>query len=90
MKTGVEDAEWAPPRKTRQSGPPVGESTEVLRSMQVGDVKRIRHPEMYCRYRSFGGAMCSLYNEVKRLRIRGWDIEQYHEEDCVMVVRRLA
>ena len=89
MKPGIEDAEWKPPRHSR-GGHAAAESTQLLRSVQVGETKRILHPDTHCRFKTGGAGSCSLYQEVKRLRREGWDIQHYHEEDHMLVVRRLS
>ncbi|KKL91652.1 hypothetical protein LCGC14_1892610 [marine sediment metagenome] len=88
MKAGIEDAEWKPPRHSR-GGHPAAESTQSLRGVKVGETKRIRHPDVHCAFVSKGQGSCSLYQQVKKLRVQGWEIQAYHEADHVLVVRRV-
>lgn len=80
----IENAEWNHPSVY---GRPLSESVKALRAIQPGEVKRIFHDDVTCKYKRGGG--CSLYQESVRLRERGWVVESYHENDGVMVVRRL-
>ena len=84
----VEDAVWEPLRKPSRGNNP-SESTLAVRTLQVGDVKRIVHDDVVCeRAREGRGGRCSLSAAICRLRKQGWEIEYYHEAPHIMVVRR--
>ena len=85
----VEDAVLVPHGKR---GSPK-ESTVVLRALKVGDVKRIEHPDVACATVLYGTRIgqgsCSLAQEISRLRKKGWELDYYHEQQYVLVVRRV-
>ena len=82
----MEDAEWNPPVPKLGS-----ESTFLLRSLKVGEVKRIVHDDLKCILSPTGNVKsCSLLDRIKHLRDRKWwGIEYYHEAPHILVVRRL-
>lgn len=89
MEVRSENTEWNPLGHTR--GRPLAESNGLLRSLEAGDVKRIYHPDLFCTIKEPGKAhgSCGLLQEARRLRKTGWEIEGYHEETHIAVIRRL-
>lgn len=86
----VETCEWNPPPLYRT---PNKKSTQAIKDMNVGDVKRIVHPEVKCSIKTFKSGdtirSCTLSSILTKQRKLGWEIEYYHEADHVAVVRRL-
>lgn len=86
----IENAEWKPDK--RQSRYRV--SLVLLRSMAIGETKRIFHDDLHCNVttakKNGNQPSCSLLGEIYRLRYKeGWLIESYHEADHVVVVTRI-
>jgi len=81
----VENAKWNPPAG---KGHRPSRSVIALRSLAVGDVKRLSHHDVSCK--SIKGHLnCSLTQEIRRLRRRSnWEIQYYHEKPWVLVIRR--
>lgn len=84
----VEDAEWKP---LMGRGRRPMESTKALRTLQVGDVKRVIHDDVVCNIclPNTPSPGCTLSQEIKRLRETGWELDYYHEQAHVLVIRRL-
>lgn len=92
----IEDATFDPPlvlsdgRGSRPSG-----SFTLLRSMKVGEVKRIVHEDLLCRVDSHPNHSntysCSLISCINRQhRLKSWSTDQYHEAQHILIVRRNA
>ena len=80
----LEKAKWTGPRRGRQCS----ESVKLLRSIKVGSVKRLTHDDVICKKGAGSRRVCSLWQELHRLRKLGRDIEAYHVADHVAVFRR--
>ena len=96
LSAKAEVCEWNPTKFIRPSGSPSSRSTEALKNIKVGETLRIVHPDLLCKLRTYHSKgkdltsrACSLQLTVTSLRKQGWELEQYHETDHIMVVRRL-
>ena len=81
--TKIEDTSWNPPPKGHQR-PSV--CTLLLRELEVGDVKKLYHEDVWCEGHSYD---CSLSNELRNLRKMGWIVKTYHLAPHVVVVKRI-
>lgn len=81
----IENTEWKPPA-TKRHGRKASESCEALKSLKVGDIKRLEHTDISCKYPL---KSCSLTSTIRRLRNNGMVLEYYHEAKNILVVRRL-
>ena len=79
---GSQETDWEQPfRKLRIAR----QSVLALRSMKVGETKRINHSDIFCE-----GKQCAFRSWLSKLRKqRGWELESYHEQQYIIVVRRL-
>ena len=82
----VRNAVWRPLNGGRR-GRGLSQSVVAVRNLKVGECKRINHDDLKCGTVSTN---CSLRNEINRLRRSGWELEYYHEQQGVLVVRRLS
>jgi len=90
----VRNAVWRPLNGGRR-GRGLSQSVVAVRNLKVGECKRINHDDLKCgRVNGRNGqskySCCSLRNEINRLRRGGFDLEYYHEQQGVLVVRRLS
>lgn len=86
----ITDAEWMPTRNNGRSS----ESYLLLFSLEVGDCKRIDHPDVACRRVTYKdgsmGLTCSLKGSIARYQKKtGKLFETYHEKPGVLVIRRV-
>ena len=93
VKVSSEPCEWSPPISSRPSHL-VSKSILELRDLKAGETKKIVHPDVSCHIREVNGQTtttraCSLLPQLTKLRKEGWIVEQYHEADHIIVVRRL-
>ncbi len=79
----IEPAKWNPPPKGHQIP---STSVLLLRELEVGDVKKLYHEDVWCLGSS---PQCTLAGELQRLRKKGWLIKSYHLAPHVMVVKRI-
>jgi hypothetical protein len=76
----IEDAPWNP----KHRGQDKSQSVLLLESLLPGDTKRLFHDDATC-----NGNQCGLSAAVHRLRKESdWQIQTYHEEPHIMIVRR--
>ena len=78
-----ENTEWKPPPKN-QWHRTKSNSTLVLYSMKVGEVKRIYHDDLSCKHNVNGGWACSLVMAACKLKQEGFLFK-----DHVLVARRI-
>ena len=94
----VEEYEWNPVKFARHVGVGRSKSSQTIIDMKVGEIKKITHPDVICKTRHYttnnkkqSRRSCSLLSVITKLRKeKHWQIEQYHEADHIIVVRRLA
>lgn len=84
-----EDTNWNPRGRGKHRSIANSDSVQKLRSVQVGQTVRIAHPDVTCHSNFDASRTCSLKHELERLRHEGWKIDSYHEDDHIIVVRRL-
>lgn len=78
--------EWSPPTgKGRRAGR--DSSSLLLGKIEVGEVRRIYHDDCGCSH-SPDGWRCSLVAKISVLRSAGFNLEYYHEDEHIIVVRR--
>tara|TARA_R100000049_G_C1923658_1_gene68446 strand:+ start:615 stop:974 length:360 start_codon:yes stop_codon:yes gene_type:complete len=87
------NAVWRPLSGGRR-GRGLSQSVIAVRNLKVGECKRIKHDDLKCgkvstKNGETTSSCCSLRNEINKLRRGGWDLEYYHEQQGVLVVRRL-
>ena len=83
----IEDTKWDPPINAH--GRLASESVKLLRSIQVGDVKRIFHEDVKCKHEEKGGYSCSLNREIFRLKGKGLKYKSYDEKEHIIIVSRI-
>ena len=84
----VEECEWHPVKIPHSR---MSKSALALQGLKVGEVKRIVHPELICKVKTYSGnrgRACSLQPTIYKLRKGGWELDFYHEADHIIVVRR--
>jgi hypothetical protein len=84
-----EHVEWKPRGIGKHRSIANSDSVQKLRSVQVGQVVKIVHPDVTCHSNFDASQTCSLKHELERLRQEGWVINSYHEDDHIIVMRRL-
>jgi len=93
----IETCEWNPTAFKVRVGVKPSQSVKNLKAMQVGEVKRIIHPDLKCQIKKYNkgngikssNRQCALQSAIYDLKKKGWELEQYHEKDHIMVIRRL-
>lgn len=86
--TYLEDAEWASGRGQGHSS--LG--SQLLKSLQVGEVKRLYHPDIYCHHRdnttkTYYCGLCKARDNLKR---KGITFRIYHEGEHIAIVARIS
>jgi hypothetical protein len=83
--TYLEDAEFDPHRGRGHSSL----AAKLLLELQVGDVKRIYHEDVFCHATQKHGFMCGLSRTRDRLKKQGILFRIYHEKEHVAIVARI-
>ena len=83
--TYTEDAEWSPTRGRGHSSL----SAQLLLGLEVGDVKRLYHEDVFCHHTPKHSYMCGLAKTRDRLKKQGHIFNIYHEKEHVAVVARI-
>ena len=83
--TYMEDATYLRPIRGRGHS---SKSAELLTQLQVGDVKRIFHNDVFCHHPKSGTWYCGLSRTRDRLNKQGMAFHIYHEQEHVAIVAR--
>ncbi len=86
--THLEDAEWDTARGRCRSSL----SSQLLQSIQVGEVKRLYHHDIYCYHRivSQHSYECGLGKARDSLKRKGITFHIYHEAEHIAIVARIS
>lgn len=91
----VEKCEWHPNTLIHNG---LSKSAREIRNLQVGETKRIYHPDIKCNIKTgirkgqrkgHNYSHCNLQIEIYKMRRQGKEIQYYHEADHIIVVRRI-
>ena len=86
--TYLEDAEWL--YRTRGRGHS-SLARKLLLELNVGDVKRLNHEDVYCKHREkYDGYECGILRNVYRLGKKGMEFHVYHEKEHVAIIARIS
>ena len=85
----AEVAEWNPkdaPLRWNAKQPKRSRTRSAIDALKVGDCIRLYHPDVACQ--NYGGSCSVMAIIATKRRDYGWEIEAYHEDRYIAVVRR--
>lgn len=87
----AEATEWNPPDVPRWNAkqPKRSRTRMAIDALKVGECIRLYHPDVACSYGLYGSCSIASIISTKR-RDFCWEIEAYHEDRYIAVVRRIA